>query len=65
MHENSFELSLKELETVVDALGQDTVTLDDAITLYKKGIGLVKTCNDAIDKVEKELMVLRENPKDE
>ncbi len=58
--EQAFEEALNDLEKVVEALGNEDITLDQSIQLYKKGMTLVKQCNSTIDKVEKELEVLRD-----
>lgn len=58
--EMSFEASLKALEEVVTTLEGDEVTLEDAIKKYKEGIALVERCNGAIDKIEKELEVIKD-----
>jgi len=57
----SLEESMAELEAVMDALNQPEVALEESFGLYKKGMDLLLECNRAIDKVEKELMILEEN----
>ena len=57
----NLEQSMQELEQVMEALGQPEITLEESFALYKKGMDLLLTCNRAIDKVEKELMILEEN----
>ena len=59
--ERKLEVSMAELEEVMEALNQPEVSLEDSFALYKKGMDLLLECNQAIDKVEKELMILEEN----
>ena len=59
--ERSLEQSMEELEQVMEALNQPEVSLEESFSLYKKGMDLLLECNQAIDKVEKELMILEEN----
>ena len=59
--EKRLEQSMEELEQVMDALGNPEISLEESFTLYKKGMDLLLECNQAIDKVEKELMILEEN----
>lgn len=58
--EMSFEASLTALEKIVGSLEKDEVSLEDAIKKYKEGIELVNRCNGAIDRIEKELQVIKE-----
>lgn len=53
------------LEEMMDALEQCTakmesgdMSLDEAFKSFKTGMELVKSCNDSIDKVEKEVLKL-------
>ena len=57
----SLEESLGELEQVMEELGSAELSLEESFLLYKKGMDLLLWCNQAIDKVEKELMILEEN----
>ena len=62
MDNENKELSLEEyfeqLDTVVEGMEQDEVSLEKSFELYEKGIGLLKKCNDMIDKVEKKVQIL-------
>ena len=57
-------LSLEEnfalLRQTVEALEADEISLEDAFACYSKGMELLKTCNDQIDRVEKQVLVLSE-----
>jgi len=55
------EEAFDKLNHIVEALEKPEVTLEDSFTLYQEGMKLLKTCNDSIDKVEKELIILSEN----
>ena len=59
--ELSLEESLAKLEQVMEELGSPELTLEESFTKYKQGMDLLMQCNKAIDKVEKELMILEEN----
>ena len=55
------EESFEKLNHILEDLEKPEVTLEDSFTLYQEGMKLLKSCNDAIDKVEKELIILSEN----
>ena len=57
----SLEESLQELEQVMEELSGADISLEQSFSLYKKGMDLLLQCNQAIDKVEKELIILEEN----
>ena len=59
--ELSLEESLAKLELIMEELGSPELTLEESFTKYKQGMDLLMQCNRAIDKVEKELMILEEN----
>lgn len=63
--EKTLESSFEELNSIISNLEKDDISLEDSFTLYHKGMQLLKYCNDSIDKVEKELMILEENGMDE
>ncbi|MFT4146608.1 MAG: exodeoxyribonuclease VII small subunit [Mobilitalea sp.] len=63
MSEQEFELetAFQELEQIMDTLEKPEISLEASFALYQEGMKLLKACNDSIDKVEKELIILSEN----
>lgn len=56
--ENTFEQSLKELESVVLELEKGDLTLDKAIENFEKGMELSKNCSKRLEEAEKKINVL-------
>lgn len=64
MAENiNLEEAFNKLDETVEALENEDISLEESFELYKFGMDLVKKCNDSIDKVEKQLIVLEEDGK--
>ncbi|HBI72318.1 MAG TPA: exodeoxyribonuclease VII small subunit [Lachnospiraceae bacterium] len=63
MAENQMKLeeSFERLDQILAGLERPEVSLEDSFALYQEGMKLLKLCNDSIDKVEKELIILGEN----
>ena len=40
---------------------QEDISLEESFQIYKEGMELLKKCNQAIDKVEKQVLVLNED----
>ena len=59
--EMKLEESFDKLNQIMEALEKPDVSLEDSFALYQEGVKLLKACNDSIDKVEKELILLSEN----
>ena len=59
--EIKLEESFDKLNQIMEALEKPDISLEDSFTLYQEGMKLLKACNDSIDKVEKELIILSEN----
>ena len=59
------ELNLEEafgmLEETVADLEREDLSLEDSFLVYQKGMELLKKCNQAIDKIEKKVLVLEED----
>lgn len=55
------EEAFEKLNHILEELEKPEIALEDSFTLYQEGMKLLKTCNDSIDRVEKELIVLSEN----
>lgn len=56
------ELTLEEafaaLDEITASLSAEGMSLEDSFAAYKKGMDLLKICNDRIDQVEKKVLVL-------
>lgn len=59
--EETFEL----LEEILAQMEKRDISLEESFACYEKGMKLVKACNDKIDKVEKQIIVLSEEQGDE
>jgi exodeoxyribonuclease VII small subunit len=58
----SFDQAMQELEDIVRQLEQGDVPLEDAISLYKKGMELSSVCHDKLHHAEKQLIsIMDEN----
>lgn len=54
------EESFQELDKIVAALEGGELSLEESFKQYNAGMKLIQSCNEAIDKVEKKLIVLEE-----
>ncbi|MBE5936315.1 MAG: exodeoxyribonuclease VII small subunit [Lachnospiraceae bacterium] len=55
------EEQFKEIDNIINSLEMNEGTLDESFELYKKGMDLIKECNNEIEKVEKQIIVLTES----
>lgn len=53
-----FESALEELEQVVEQLESGELSLEDSLSAFEKGIGLVRFCNHKLSEVEKKIEML-------
>ena len=54
----TIEENLARLDEIISKLDNKDTSLEDAFKEYESGIKLVKECNDAIDKIEKDVITL-------
>ncbi|MDO4303935.1 MAG: exodeoxyribonuclease VII small subunit [Bacillota bacterium] len=57
----NLEEAFQKLEETVEALEQEDISLEQSFQIYKEGMELLKKCNQAIDQVEKKVLVLNED----
>lgn len=50
--ELSYEEAVKELESIVEALEADDLSLDKSLELYKKGHALIAYCAETLNKAQ-------------
>jgi len=53
-----FEEMLKELEAIVDRLESGTLSLEDSLSAFEQGVGLVRELTARLDDVERRVDVL-------
>ncbi len=49
-----------QVEAVLDRLEAEDTTLENSFQMYQEGMRLLKICNDKIDRVEKQVLVMDE-----
>ena len=59
MEKETFESSLKELESIVNKLEKGELSLEESLKLYEQGIKLVKFCSSQLDAAEKKIEILQ------
>ncbi len=59
----TLESAFEDLESVISQMEDKNITLDDAFKKYSEGMKLIKYCNDALDKVEKKIVILNQEDK--
>ena len=57
----SIEETFDMLEDILSKLEDKDTSLEDAFKEYEKGMKLVKECNDSLDKVEKKILLIRDD----
>lgn len=54
----SLEQAFEQLEETIAKLESEDITLEDSFAAYKAGMDILKHCNNSIDKVEKQVLML-------
>jgi len=63
--ETSFEKNLESLESIVSALEEGGLSLDDALKQFESGIKLARRCEKALSEAEKKIEILTQNAEGE
>lgn len=53
------ESAMARLESVVEKISAEGVSLEEALTLYEEGIALVKQCNATLENAERKINALK------
>ncbi len=48
----SFEEAMKQLEQIVEKLGEGNLTLEESLKIFEEGMELCKFCNKKLDEAE-------------
>lgn len=54
------EDDFKKLEEIIERMEHEDLSLEDSFKAYEEGMRIVLSCNEQIDKVEKQLVILNE-----
>lgn len=61
----TLEENFQELDGILGQLERRDISLEESFRLYKDGMKLVKKCNESIDRIEKEIMILSEEEEEQ
>ncbi|MFD1030695.1 exodeoxyribonuclease VII small subunit [Metaplanococcus flavidus] len=62
--ELKFNDAMQQLEEIVRQLEQGDVPLEEALTLYQKGMELSKVCHDKLQNAEEQLVTMMKDGKE-
>ncbi len=54
----TIEEAFARLDTMIEALEDRGISLEDSFRIYQEGMNLLKMCNEKIDRVEKKILVI-------
>lgn len=57
----TLETLFEELDEVVAKMESGDTTLEESFQLYQKGLLMLKQCNEKVDLIEKQVLILEEN----
>lgn len=57
----TIEETFAKLEETIEQMETEDISLEDSLKAYEQGMEYIKSCNEAIDKAEKKVLVIREN----
>lgn len=60
-----FEDELKDLEGIVAQIDSGELSLEESITAFERGVGLVRSLNQKLDEVERKVEMLTRNAQGE
>ncbi len=56
-----FEEAIEKLDAIVSKLESGSAALDESLSLFEEGVGLIKLCNEKLDKAEQKVKILTES----
>ena len=57
----TLEQSFERLEEIISQMEKSDTTLDASFKMYQEWMKLVESCNNQLDKVEKQIIVLNDD----
>ena len=59
----NYETAVAELETIVNQMESENLTLEQSLSAYKRGVALLKTCQQSLVEAEQEIKIVSEDNK--
>lgn len=56
----TLEQSFERLDEILDSMENGNTSLNDNFKLYKEGMKLIQNCNQQLDKVEKQIVLIND-----
>ncbi|MBQ6806469.1 MAG: exodeoxyribonuclease VII small subunit [Lachnospiraceae bacterium] len=56
----SLEEAFEQIESMIEQLEEENITLEDSFRAYQEGMKLLKYCDEKIDRVEKQVLKINE-----
>ncbi|MGN0370902.1 MAG: exodeoxyribonuclease VII small subunit [Butyrivibrio sp.] len=53
------EEAFETLDSIISGLENKDTTLEEALKEYEKGVKIVRECNESLDMVEKQIIILQ------
>ncbi len=53
-----FETALKQLETLVNKMESETLSLEDSLACFEQGVSLTKACQKALAEAEQKVKII-------
>ncbi|OGO90620.1 MAG: exodeoxyribonuclease VII small subunit [Coxiella sp. RIFCSPHIGHO2_12_FULL_42_15] len=60
----NFEKSLEELNTLVNKMEKGNLALEQSLQYFEKGVAIIRDCQQALQKAEMKIQVLRQEGAD-
>lgn len=57
----SFEEALDELESIISRMETGNMPLEDSLAAYKKGIALLRECQEVLNAAEQQIKILQDD----
>ena len=54
-----FESAMSRLEKITEELAREGVKLEETLSLYEEGVGLVRECNKTLEQTERKIKILQ------
>lgn len=63
--EMTFEQAIAELESINQRIEQGTISLEESLAAYRRGVALAKRCGSILDAAEQELKAVKPGDADD